>query len=282
MKNIFIRFLGVILIALFLYTVPRAIKARFSFLDSCLSVVAYPCIFLQNKLTNPIKRYRESCQLRRKCNEEYARLQQEREELLKENIELTGMREVWQNIQELVDFKKRYATDTCITANVILKNFSPQSHFFLIDAGSRRGITKDMVAVYKNCLIGRITEIYPFYSRVTLITDPECKVAALCPASQDQGIHQGCGELTKTHLTYVFDPDANAEKRLKKGELVLSSGEGLVFPKGFGLGRIDRVDRENFHCLVTLEPLVDLKNITCCSVVSKGAEYAHPADKASK
>ena len=38
-----------------------------------------------------------------------------------------------------------------------------------------------MIAVFKDCFLGRVVEVYPWYSKVLLITDPGCKVAVYAP-----------------------------------------------------------------------------------------------------
>jgi len=57
---------------------------------------------------------------------------------------------------------------------------SENAQFILVDGGSRQGVKKDMVALHNNCLIGRVDDVYPWYCKICLITDPACKVAAYC------------------------------------------------------------------------------------------------------
>ena len=60
-----------------------------------------------------------------------------------------------------------------------------------------------MIAVFKDCLVGRVVEVYPYYSKVILITDPTCKVAAICTSTNVKGIHEGMLSLTTTKLSFV-------------------------------------------------------------------------------
>ncbi len=271
MKNIIARVLCVLFIISFLYATPRLIKARFSRLDSCVSLLAYPFLLMQHTISPFIYNKLSQGLAPNELTEKYTRLLHEREELIKQAIEFATLQDRLQGVQELQDFKKRYSTSFYVMSDVILRNFSPQEHFFLVDAGSNRSIEKDMVAVYKNCLIGRVTQVYPYYSRITLITDPRCKISAFCPRTHFQGIHQGSARLNLTQVT------AAGDNELKKGDLIVSSGEGLVFPKGFGLGKVCEIERENFNYIVTLNPLIDLQKIPYCLLVAKGAEYKHAA-----
>jgi rod shape-determining protein MreC len=239
-----------------------------SFATLSSSVVMYPFLKFQHYCVVPCKSIIAAWQSWKHQANILAQTQVERDDLLAENIALQASLSYQEQIAELVDFKKRYANYHSIIADIILKQFSDQHHFFLLDAGSRRGVALDMVVVYKNCLIGKITEVYPFYSKVILITDRSCKIAASCLRTKTQGIHEGKNTCAFTTLTFVSNLEAVQEQ-----DLVLSSGEGLVFPKGFGLGRINYVELKDFKYTILLQPLIDFQALTHCSIILKGAEF---------
>ena len=171
------------------------------------------------------------------------------------------------DIKELADFKKRYEESHGHIAQILMKHFSDQSHFFLIDIGTRQGIKPDMVAVYKNCLIGKVAEVYPFYSKVVLITDKTCKVAAYCAQTHASGIHEGSNQSEQTMLNHVSHLSV-----MKEGDLILSSGEGLIFPQGFALGNVMSCKPNGLLYTVHVEPLVDMHALAYCLIIQKGAE----------
>lgn len=276
MKKLLIRLSAIFSVMALLYGVTTIRGIRVPVLDTCMSYCMYPLMLVQNSVVSPIKQYIEMARIHRELEAICMQSLADRQELLRENIELASALDVVRSIDEINEFKKRYSS-AAITAQVISRHFDGNSHFFWIDAGKNRDIAVDMVVVYKNCLVGRVTEVLPYFSRVILITDPLCKVAAFCKDSRDQAIHEGTGSLTQTKLTYVFDSRLDLEKRLKKGDLVLSSGEGLIFPKGFGLGSIETFSADDLQFNVTLTPLIDFKTIDYCCVIAKGAEYSEPA-----
>lgn len=286
MKIIATHFIRVFFIAASLYAFSWGAQVKIGPVDTLLSRAAYPFIALQHYCVDSLhkaflflKSHKDLVSLCEQYNKE-------RDNLLKENIELTGLLGTWRTIDELVEFKRRYTDCTGVIAQVISRQFSPQGHFFLIDAGHNRGITTNMVAVYKNCLLGRISEVYPSYSRVVLITDSSCKVAALCEGAGDEGMNEGCGTLdhmkTRLQLAHLVDQEGALQKRVKKGDLVLSSGQGKVFPKGFGLGSIKDFCQEHFQQVLLLEPLVNFREVPYCLVLARGAEYAPQQDAAQE
>jgi len=196
--------------------------------------------------------------------EHLSHVRAEYEGLLAENIQFRAEHSYLERTQELREFKKRYADDAATVVRVLVRNFSEQDHYFLIDIGANDGIQKDMIVTFKNNLVGKITDVYPWYSKVCLITNRLCKVAAYCSQTKAQGIHEGSNSEEGTMLTYVSHLAPIAEN-----DLVLSSGEGLVFPEGFALGRIDSYQQEGLYKKIHVKPLCDMRRLDYCLVLSK-------------
>ena len=235
-----------------------------------VSLLSYPFLKLQHAL---VAQFRLWVDRRKNRNELLAlvrQYEQTNRALVQETIALTAQQATWEQIQELVDFKKRYTNRSALTVQILFKQFSSQSHFFLVDAGSRRGVTVDMIAVAQNCLVGRVVEVYPYYSKIVLITDPSCKIAAVCPRAHKQGMYGGTGLLTAASMTYLLDTESDDALGFCQGDLILASGKGLVFPRGFGLGRISGWTVKNRVCLLTLEPLLNLRTLRVLSASGKG------------
>lgn len=175
-----------------------------------------------------------------------------------------------QDIQEIVDFKKRYFTEYAVCAQVLMRHFSNSEQSFILDAGAQRGVTVDMVVVYKNCLIGRVVKVYPFYSKVMLITDALAKIPAVCVKTGSQGIYEGMGQDNEAAVSYISHLNS-----VETGDMIITSGDGLIYPKGFGLGYITdcALDDEGFNYKIRVKPLLDIRHISYCYILEKGAEY---------
>ena len=57
--------------------------------------------------------------------------------------------------EEVRQFAQRYETEQSKLAHVLVRQLNDQQQSYLVDAGSNQGVTVDMVAVFKNCLLGR-------------------------------------------------------------------------------------------------------------------------------
>jgi len=243
---------------------------RFLFLFSDLSknvysIVLYPVLLSQKYVVLPIKDFFQHRKTKQELQDLVCRLQVEKERLLSENITLNASCAYFEQIGELIHFKKRYDFSELKLSQIIFKHINNKSHFVFVNQGAWHGIKQDMVAVYKNVLIGRVVEVYPLYSKVILTTDRSCKVASFCAKTRANGIHVGQNSLEQTMLFRV-----SHLLRIIEGDLILSSGEGLVFPQGFALGKIVSAKKGELYYDIKVKPILDLDRIQYCFLIKKG------------
>ena len=148
-------------------------------------------------------------------------------------------------------------------AQVILKHCTEHEHFFLINAGSSKGVKVDMVVVSNRVLIGKVVAVYPWYSKVVLISDKQSKIASFIGQETVTAIYQGYNDEKEGELIFVSNYD-----QLVDHELVISSGQGMIYPYGFALGMVRK--KKDGKAKVTF--FSDMKHIRYCSVVTKNSE----------
>jgi rod shape-determining protein MreC len=232
--------------------------------DYLASYFAYPIITMQRVTVKPMMAFFNHKKNVQKLVSQMHELQIERDRLFMENIELHATLDVHNSIAELVEFKQRYEVEKAQLAQIIMKHISDEEQFILVDVGSNKGIEKDMVAVWNNCLVGKVSQVWPWYSKVVLVTDSRCKVAVYGTDNQASGIHHGCNQQEVSSLEHVSHLST-----IDVGELVISSGQGLVFPRGFAVGTVSACNPGQLFHEVTVKPLVDINDIEYCYVVKK-------------
>ena len=116
-----------------------------------------------------------------------------------------------------------------------------------IDAGSRDGVGLNMPVLTTTGLVGRVDEVGYTSSRVVLLGDPNCRVAAMVVPEElmrrggnvngDRGVIAPSSSTvidpTLVSLTYLPRHSTN-----KPGSYVLTSGTGGIFPGGILIGRV--------------------------------------------
>lgn len=234
------------------------------FLETTASYLTYPVIKLASTASYPVRRFFKKRRSYKKLLEHYTKVLQERNKLLQETIELKATLHYDKTSKDLREFRRRYKLKQAILATVLVKTLIPQEHSMIIDRGSSHGIEEDMVAIYKFQLVGRVSQVFPWYSKITLITDGHSKISAHTNTSNARGIVEGNNIINQCRLRYIshLNPVHN-------NDLVFSSGQGLVFPQGFCLGKIINVKTEDVCHYVEIEPLVDFKTLEMCYVTNQ-------------
>lgn len=233
--------------------------------DTCVSTIMYPFVYLQNTITRPVRSLVQQKWSIAQLQEQVKQLQKEKEELLARGVVLESSLRFVHDVQPLIEFQKRYTAQNAQMVQILLHHFGDDEHFVLIDGGSHKGIMPGMVALYQNNLIGRVDHVFPFYSKIALITDRRCKVAVWCGSGQARGIYEGMNRHDVAALTHMSHLE-----EVKLNDFVISSGEGIIFPHGFALGKVVFCAGDGVYQNVKIEPLVDLRKLDYCLIVQKG------------
>lgn len=134
-----------------------------------------------------------------------------------------------------------------------------------INRGSEDGVSKDMPVILPAGLVGRTYVVGRHTSDVLLITDPRSGVGGLVQETRTAGVVKGVFQGTSALRMSYLSKDAS----IKKGQVVVTSGLGGLFPKGIPIGRITAVQREPSGMTKTADvvPAVDLNHLEDVLVV---------------
>jgi rod shape-determining protein MreC len=263
--------LWIIGIALFSLAVHRGIRvAQPSIWEYTSSYITYPFLRACSGVVNPITGWFYERSLARDLLIRHIQLLNDYADLQQEYIRCRAEHDIQDDTQELFEFNKEYNQNQGHVAQIMMRHISDQSHYYLVDAGAHHGIETDMVALYKECLVGRVTHVYPHYCKVVLITDALCKIAAYCSETKASGIHEGLNQTNATTLRHV-----SHLATMREGDLILSSGEGLIFPRGFAIGTVESFTHDRLLYSITVKPLLDFNTLTYCTLVRRG-ELSRP------
>lgn len=235
-------------------------------LRSCtllVSYVTYPFLYSYALLDSIVGEWRLRSRQTTVLKETIEQLEQKNNKLQAELITAIAVSAYADAIQELRLFKERYNVAEGIIAQVLQVTCTQYEQTIMVNAGFHHGVVKNMVVLAHNCLVGKVVEVFPWYAKVRLITDARCKVSVLCATTGAIGIHQG----NNTELTTV--EHVSHLDTVKDGDMVISTGKGLIFPQGFALGRVLRTSVNGLVQQVAVQPLFTPKALCYCLLVSK-------------
>lgn len=218
------------------------------------SLLVYPVLYLHHKLIDPI-----SC----RSNVNPIVLQEAYEDLLSAYIQLQATALYHQETEELIAFKRRYDYQGML-AQVLQRHLGDDEQYLLIDKGSHDGVHDRMVLVYKDMLVGRVYQVFPLYSKCLLLTDERCKIGASCAQTKAQGVTKGTNHTDLLLLEHVSHVAV-----MQKGDIILSSGDGLIFPRGFGIAHVTDFHKDDLLYIVSCSPLIDPHEVRYCYLMQK-------------
>ncbi len=240
------------------------------FFDTIASSCIYPLLKIQQAFVDPFRKKISYHIAHEQLYKKALLIQEENDSLKAHIISLEATAVFAEKIKEVVEFQSRYTTDYAKLARVIMRHISTDEHSCLIDSGSMQGVQNSMAVIHKNNLIGKVTHVYPYYSKVLLITDQRCPVSCYCIKTKTEGIFQG---VNSTEIGQMLHVDRLHE--LKVGDTLISSGEGLIFPEGFAIGTVTAFNPDGIHFSIQVAPFVDLYTIDYCYVIQKGQGFSH-------
>jgi len=260
----------------FLFLINRLFFFSSGVAERSVSCLLYPFLKIHRTIVTSIHQKSEHRQNLERLQKELDGLYVQHDLLKGHVAQLQAQQLFIEQSAEVVSFAKRYDQEHKTIAKVLLVHISPQEDVIFIDGGSNKNISKDDVVVYQNALVGRVVEVFSWYCKVALITDQRCKISAQGTVSEvllgdmlggNSSVAFGicCGKNNK-NLEFCFVPHF---KKVVVGDVITSTGQGLMYPQGFALGIVQSVTTDLVSHKISLKPFFDINHISYVYVFSK-------------
>lgn len=177
-------------------------------------------------------------------------------ELEKKSMELEEVLLENERLRELLGFKQNVGKSS-IPALVIGRDPNNWSSVVFIDKGENDGAVKDIVVISGQGLVGRVRESGKTMAKVMLINDIDSKIGAIVQKSREQGLLVGTPKGNCKLIYLSFDSNVN------KGDKILTSGMGGIYPKGILIGQVVKVAKEKgrLYKYAIVEPSSELSKL---------------------
>lgn len=122
-----------------------------------------------------------------------------------------------------------------VTARSVSVSRGPFNNNRLIDAGVTKGLAFGNPVINEHGLVGRVVGVSPDVSRVLMVTDVVSRVPVMVARTDARAMMVGDGGGFPRMEFVRGGPDV-----LKKGDQILTSGDGGIFPRGLPVGEARR------------------------------------------
>lgn len=200
-----------------------------------------------NRLYFDVKAYWDLNKVNQQLTAENIRLQQETQALREALLDSKTEKGFIDSITRSTLNNYQY-----INAKVIVNSDGKKNNYMVIDRGEADGITKDMGVVCGTGVTGVVFMTGPKYSLVLPIINNKSNISCRIRGERHFGTLQWDG--TDTRTAYLDDIPRYA--KVKKGEIIETSGYSSVFPPGLYVGRVKSVsnspDGQSYRLTVEL------------------------------
>jgi rod shape-determining protein MreC len=162
-----------------------------------------------------------------------------------------------------------------IGARVVARSPSFLSNILYLDRGSEDGVCVDAPVLSGDGIIGRTVLVSKHQSQVQLITNGDASIGAMLEKSRTPGVLMGTGN-PLMDLNYI----SNTEP-ITLGDIILSSGLDGIFPKGFVIGKVVKLQKgKDVFQSIKVEPGIDFIHLE--EVIVLLGEFKPPNGSVSK
>ncbi len=157
--------------------------------------------------------------------------------LEEENRRLRDMRENTAGVAERV-----------LVASILNVDLDPFRHRVLLDMGSVDGVFKGQAVLDGEGIFGQVWKVNKRTAEAILISDAEHAIPVQSNRSGVRTIAVGTGDFSKLSLPFL-----TVEADVEQGDLLLTTGMGGVFPPGYPVARVTRVERKATETFALVE-----------------------------
>jgi rod shape-determining protein MreC len=175
-------------------------------------------------------------------------------ELSQVSQQFAALKQENERLRELLGSRRRLSAEVLV-AELTGVVPSPNRHQVIIDKGSQAGVSVGQAVIDADGLFGQVVEVGPFGSQVMLLADVAHAVPVEVSRNGVRSIAAGTGELAELELEYV-----PVTTDIVEGDLLVSSGLGGRFPRGYPVGEVVSVviDPTKPYAQVAARPLAAL------------------------
>ena len=165
-----------------------------------------------------------------------AKLKRERHAMLQRMVEAKAIFQENRQLKATLQLRQRNR-GTVATGRVVGSSFNSPRRFAIISAGTRDGVRVGMPVRSPDGLVGRIVDAGALASRVLLVSDRANIVPARLLRNGIPVISQGRGD-----GTIDVRPLEVGRNPFKRGDIVVTSGTGGLYPPLVPIARVVRLD----------------------------------------
>ncbi len=235
---------------------------------SAISVVFSPLQKLSAAITDSFKDLDASFESASVYKEENEALRKELEAYRKKLADYNEMKKKVASYEEFYGIKQQNPDFEFSYASVVSQDASDAYGSFVLNVGSRDGVSVDDPVIYGEYVVGIVRKVNFSTCVVYTLLDPKVNIGAIESATREYGYVSGDGALYDKGLCKLSGLDSSTS--VVGGGIVCTSGAGGIFPEGLIIGEVTAVcdDDVSSGYYAQVKPYADLSRISDVFVIT--------------
>lgn len=251
--------LSVAFLILIVSTVKRENK---SMIESGAGATLSPVQSIIYKATNRVKESVDFFLNFSEVKSENKNLIIENEKLKDKLLEYSDLAEENERLRKILNFTEEHNNYDYVGCDIIGYPNNNISEGYIINKGKNANIQKGMIVVAAEGLVGQVTSVGVNWSIVQSLVNENIVVAVMADSTREAtGYIQGFKDRQNRNLAKVYDLPIDSE--IKKGDVIITSGVGMLYPKEIRIGEVISVEEDKVKVMksAVVKPYVDFNKL---------------------
>lgn len=206
----------------------------------------------------------------------FSEVKAENKELINKNQELenkiatySDLKEENDRLREVLNFAEERNNYNYISCDIIGYSGGNFLDGYIVNKGKNENIQKGMIVIASQGLVGQVTSVGSNWSIIQSLVNENIAVSVMVERTRDAtGYIKGFKDSKNSNLAKVYDLPMDSE--VKEGDVIMTSGVGMLYPKEIRIGEVIRVEEDKVKVMksAVIKPYVDFNKLEELFIVS--------------
>lgn len=206
----------------------------------------------------------------------FSEVKAQNKELITKNAELenelssySGLKEENDRLRQVLNFEQERNNYNYIACDIVSYSGGNFLDGYIVNKGKKDNVQKGMVVIGAQGLVGQVTSVDNSTCIVQSLLNENIAVGVMVQRTNDvTGYIKGFKDNQNKNLAKVYD--LPMESDVKEGDVITTSGVGMLYPKGIRIGEVISVDEDNIKVMknAVVKPYVDFNKLQELFIVS--------------
>ena len=206
----------------------------------------------------------------------FSEVKAQNKELIEKNQELenklstySDLKEENDRLRQILDFAEERDNYNYIACDIIGYSGGNFLDGYIVNKGKNANIQKGMIVIAAQGLVGQVTSVGENWSIIQSLVNENIAVSVMVESTREAtGYLKGFKDSKNINLAKVYDLPMDSE--VKKGDVIMTSGVGMLYPKEIRIGEVTDVIEDKVKVMksAVIKPYVDFNKLEELFIVS--------------